>query len=115
MKFANPRIVWIDYVYDVIDKAKKLKKELKIYINVHQNNKIDKQFMINETAALMTFDFKYDTLDTDKMIGAFSGYCQELMFTFSIVDIIQISPLTEFEIKVDPKLLERSKQHLRFR
>ena len=56
MKFANPRTVWIDYVYEVFDKAKHLKKELKIYLNVHQNNKIDKQFMINETAALITFD-----------------------------------------------------------
>lgn len=115
MKFANPRTVWIDYVYEVFDKAKHLKKELKIYLNVHQNNKIDKQFMINETAALITFDFKYDEVNIDKSIGSFYGEVDNLMFVFSIVDIIQISPRTEFEIKIDPKLLERSRKHLKFR
>ena len=68
---------------------------------------INKEFMINETAALITFDFKKDEVEIDKHIGSFSGTINEMIFVFSIVDIIQISPRSEFEIKIylDPLLL----------
>ena len=60
-------------------------------------------------------NFKKDEVEIDKHIGSFSGTINEMIFVFSIVDIIQISPRSEFEIKIDPKLLERSRQHLKFR
>ena len=115
MKFANPRTVWKNYIYKVINEAKRNKKELTIFVHYHQNNSVPVDFKINETAAKFDFNFEYDTLNIDDITTSCTGEIQKLIYVFNFADIIQLTKLEDVEINIDPKLLENSKKHLKFK
>ena len=116
MKFANPRTVWKNYLFDAFELAKKNKKELTVFVHYHANNSVPHDYKINETAAKFDFDFsKEDTVAIDDMTTACSGKINGLIYMFNFADIIQITKLEDLVIQVDKKLLNNSKQHLKFR
>lgn len=116
MKFANPRIVWKDYIFKVITEAKKNKKEVTIFVHYHQNNSVPAEYKINETAAKFDFDFNSeDTIDIDDVTTSCSGLIDGNIYVFNFADIIQLTKISDVENKIDQKLIDKSRSHLKFK
>ncbi len=112
--YANVRSVWKDYIIKTINTAQTNKKPFKIYINKHQGNVLPDVLQINETTVLLEFDWDVDWIKIDEKTLNISGEKLKEKFRFSGIDILQLTPLEDVQFKVDQKLLNNSKKHLKF-
>ena len=114
MVYANVRSVWRDYIIKTINTAQTNKKPFKIFINKHQGNSFPDGLQLNETTVVIEFDWKNDWIKIDEKTLNISGEKLKEKFKFSGIDILQLTPFEDVQFKVDQKLLNNSKRHLKF-
>jgi len=112
MEYANPRNIWRDYILKCIYTAKQYRSDIVLFVHNHQQNKLPKSCLINETTVLLnlnkddlnTLTYSDKTYEFNLVLKRIiNDQEQEDIVIFSIVDIIQLT-LIEYYKDFDNRL-----------
>ena len=116
--YSNVRSVWKEYIIKCIAAAERNRTPIKFFVNLHHKNNLSKDILINETTALLVISWSEefnDSIFINEKTFEISGCADNKVFNFYGMDILQLTPLEDLKIKIDPKMLKNSKKHLYFK